>query len=90
LLSELITNAVQHGREPIAFSAACIDGTLRVEVFDANPSLAVRAPAIFGSDRGRGLNIVDALATRWGSEGAPEGKITWFEVTTKPGGWTDR
>jgi hypothetical protein len=29
---------------------------------------------------GRGLNIVDALATRWGSATSESGTLVWFEL----------
>ena len=29
---------------------------------------------------GRGLYLVDQLATRWGSRPTPDGKAVWFEM----------
>ncbi len=29
---------------------------------------------------GRGLELLDALATRWGSSGGPGGHTVWFEL----------
>jgi hypothetical protein len=34
----------------------------------------VRAPP------GRGLELVDALASRWGTLGGPDGRVVWFEL----------
>jgi hypothetical protein len=34
---------------------------------------------------GRGLRIVDMLATKWGHAGDELGRVVWFEVTAKPG-----
>ena len=29
---------------------------------------------------GRGLELLDALASRWGALGGPEGRVVWFEL----------
>ena len=75
--SELVTNAVLHGREPIAISASLTpvegDGTvpaqdLLIEVSDASPDLA-RTPRTGSRDPfaqgGRGLDLVAASADTW-------------------------
>jgi serine phosphatase RsbU (regulator of sigma subunit) len=59
-----------------------------VEVFDAD----LRLPRIRSADEddegGRGLYLVDQLATRWGSRPTKEGKAVWFEmpISGGPGG----
>lgn len=53
-----------------------------------------REPSPSGSDAmrgsGRGLMLVDALATRWGHAGGPGRRVTWFVVRwpedQQPGG----
>jgi hypothetical protein len=59
---------------------------VRVEVRDA----AAGPPRLQPHDplriRGRGLQLVDALATRWGWTGDPPGKVVWAEVPTS---WPD-
>ena len=55
--------------------------TVRVEVFDHNPTLPgmiARRPL---DESGRGLHLVQSLADCWGSEPLPDGKFTWFELT---------
>ncbi|MGW0778573.1 ATP-binding protein [Streptomyces sp. NPDC002835] len=78
IVAELAANAVQHGRVPGRdFRLTLlldVRGVLRIEVTDVCgerlPLMAV-APASgdeVGREGGRGLLIVDALATRWGVE----------------------
>ncbi|MCY0930307.1 ATP-binding protein [Streptomyces sp. H27-H1] len=90
LLSELVTNAVRHGRAPqgryIGVRLARYDGVLRVEVADAGPAVKL-APQVVADwdERGRGLAIVAALAARWGC--CPRlhgiGKAVWAEVPVR-------
>src|SRR5437660_12927088 len=79
LLSELVTNAVDHGRPPIEVRVA-LDHVFRIEVDDASPS----APRVQGPDRfrerGRGMLLVDALSSRWGVHPTTTGKTVWAEV----------
>jgi len=75
LTSELVTNAVVHGRGPIQL--------LRVEVGDGEPRLPDGPAKPTDSDvSGRGLMILERLADRWGSHSrrTPPGKVVWFEV----------
>lgn len=86
LLSELLSNAVIHTRTPpgrqIGVRIALYDGRLRVEVADANNTHPEPGKADTDDERGRGLAIIDALATRWGC--CPRlhaiGKATWAEL----------
>lgn len=76
LTSELCTNCVVHARTDyvLRVRAADADG-VRVEVRDDDPAL----PTV--TERGRGMRLVDALATDWGVERVGgEGKVVWFEV----------
>lgn len=88
LTSELVTNALRHGGGDIRVSLDCADGVLRVRVRDGS----ARHPAVRehlagrDADSGRGLLMVEKLATSWGS--TPElgsgGKTVWFRLRT---GW---
>ncbi len=80
VVSELVTNAVQHGEGPVLVRIVTGEPT-RVEVMDARPldGLAVAAP---DPDRqgGRGLFLVQALADAWGYAETPDGgKVVWAE-----------
>jgi hypothetical protein len=51
-----------------------------VEVFDPDLRLPRIRTAAETDEGGRGLYLVEQLATRWGSRPTPEGKAVWFEV----------
>jgi hypothetical protein len=51
-----------------------------VEVFDPDLRLPRIRSAGATDEGGRGLYLVEQLATRWGSRPTPEGKAVWFEV----------
>ncbi len=50
------------------------------EVFDSDLRLPRIRSAGENDEGGRGLYLVDQLATRWGSRPTPEGKAVWFEM----------
>lgn len=80
LASELVTNAVVHGRGPLVFVLEAAPSVVRVSVLDhaqATPTAVLTGPMAEG---GRGLAIVDALASRWGVERDGKGRWVWFEV----------
>jgi PAS domain S-box-containing protein len=56
-----------------------------VEVFDADLRLPRLRSADENDEGGRGLYLVDQLATRWGSRPTKDGKAVWFEMSIKPG-----
>jgi hypothetical protein len=56
-----------------------------VEVFDSDMRLPRIRSAGETDEGGRGLYLVDQLATRWGSRPTKNGKAVWFEVPVTPG-----
>ena len=83
VVSELVTNSLRHAGLPttatIRVSAALADGVLRIEVEDGGTSGAiVRREPNRDSSGGFGLNIIDALALRWGVERA-NSTLFWVE-----------
>ena len=79
LTSELVTNSVKYGPPAPASIGVCVEvarDRIRVEVADA-----AEGPVRLPSEGGRyGLKLLDALATRWDTERAGEGNLTWFEL----------
>jgi anti-sigma regulatory factor (Ser/Thr protein kinase) len=84
LTSELVTNAVLHGAPEITLSIRFEPAAMTVMVADAGPELPPSTVPTTGPDSvgGRGLMIVDAIATRWGitARTTGRGKIVWFEL----------
>ena len=84
LTSELVTNAVQHGRGPIRMSVACDGSSLTVRVADDGAEAPVVRDRDLDASRGRGMQLIEALATQWGTEpvGGGAGKAVWFTLHT--------
>lgn len=82
LVSELVTNALSHGRGPVRLCLAAWHGTLRCEVADQGGALPRRRPLSLGGETGRGMHLVDVLADRWGVDLRGPGKTVWFELPT--------
>jgi anti-sigma regulatory factor (Ser/Thr protein kinase) len=85
LVSELVTNAVVHGKGPIGLRISRDEGRVRVEVSDvgAQPAQLPQPIPDPPAEAGRGFFLLDALASAWGTRPAgrhgPE--TTWFELT---------
>lgn len=80
LVSELVTNALDHARGTIRLTLCCQDGLLRCEVEDAHPAAPRMRRARDDDERGRGLYMLDLLSCCWGSARTPAGKAVWFEL----------
>jgi anti-sigma regulatory factor (Ser/Thr protein kinase) len=83
LTSELVSNAVLHGRGRIVLRAQLDDDSVVVEVIDEGKGFEREVCRQELDDlHGRGLAIVDAQASRWGiHEGTTH---VWFELE-RPG-----
>jgi anti-sigma regulatory factor (Ser/Thr protein kinase) len=81
LASELVTNAIRHGAGPVGVHITWDDGGVRVEVDDDSPKLPVVQPLDhLDAVNGRGLALVDGLATGWGVLPRQTGKTVWFTL----------
>jgi anti-sigma regulatory factor (Ser/Thr protein kinase) len=68
VVSELVTNGVEHGRGTVRLNMRHVGGEITGSVCDGGSGF-VYTPRSLGHDdgpRGRGLPLVDALVTRWG------------------------
>jgi anti-sigma regulatory factor (Ser/Thr protein kinase) len=73
-VSELVTNAIEHGEPPITLTAVRTPEIIHVEVSDARHDMG--APR----QRSAGLRIVEAFSTAWGVVYRPnDGKVLWVE-----------
>ncbi|MEU0897237.1 SpoIIE family protein phosphatase [Streptomyces massasporeus] len=78
ILSELITNAIRHGAEPIRVRLL-YRRTLICEVSDASNTAPHLRRAASTDEGGRGLFLVAQLSQSWGTRYLPEGKVIWAE-----------
>ncbi|WP_432190327.1 ATP-binding protein [Streptomyces sp. Tue6028] len=87
LAAELLSNAVQHARQPyeggaqVTLTAYCMHDCLCVEVADPDPNPPVLRRARTDDESGRGLALIDAIADRWGVTERSDGKAVWFSCT---------
>jgi hypothetical protein len=80
--AEVITNAWEHTRATSKVSVRWTGSLLRVEVSDTSRRLPHASCPDDGDEAGRGLLLLEALSHRWGAHPSPQGKITWFEITS--------
>ena len=84
LVSEVVTNAVLHGEPDITLAMHVTGPGLGFVVTDSGEGRPVRPDHRPESDRpyGRGLFILDALATAWGvtDKNPTPGKSVWFDL----------
>lgn len=80
LISELVTNAVVHTGCPAVLRMLLGGPGVRVEVADVSDRAPARRQAAGDDTGGRGLELVDGLADRWGWQREGAGKRIWCEV----------
>ncbi|PRY10082.1 ATP-binding SpoIIE family protein phosphatase [Kineococcus rhizosphaerae] len=80
LVSEAVTNAVVHGRGPVRLVLDVDADRVHLEVSDAAPAAPVRREIDLEAVGGRGLQLIDALASAWGVRADPPGKTVWLDV----------
>lgn len=83
MVSELVANAILHTTTPVELVVVVDGSRARVEVHDGSPQLPVRKHYSTMSGTGRGLMMVDRMASRWGADPTPTGKSVWFEVDAR-------
>ena len=84
LASELVTNAVIHGRPTFKLAVHRRGSVIRVEVADGSPAPPQRRHYSATAGTGRGLALVDELSLSWGVETDTAGKVVWFELRVGP------
>lgn len=85
LTSEVVTNAVLHARTEVVVSVAVDAAVVVVEVSDGSPALPRPRRHDADSITGRGLDLVEMLATAYGTRpDAGGGKTVWFSLGGTP------
>lgn len=88
-VSELVTNAVLHGRTPLIVTVVTTSaGRIRIEVTDGSPLPPQQRRLSVLATTGRGLRLVASVSSEWGVHALPaqrgEGKTVWFEPVEEP------
>jgi anti-sigma regulatory factor (Ser/Thr protein kinase) len=78
--SELVANAVRHGRPPLDLDVRRVGAGWLVEVFDGEPAAPLARTVGQLAESGRGLLIVDRSTERSGWAPHGDGKVVWIEV----------
>lgn len=80
LASELLSNSVRHACDPLRLRLRRTRDELHIEVGDGSPVLPRARTAGPDEESGRGLALLDQLASTWGTLLAEEGKTVWFSL----------
>lgn len=80
LVSELMTNALLHARSGAEIVLHCGPDGVRIDVCDNSPLPPRLRHFSADAGTGRGLRLLDSLATDWGVEPLPGGKCVWFTL----------
>jgi anti-sigma regulatory factor (Ser/Thr protein kinase) len=80
VVSEMVTNAVEHSSGPVRLRVSTGRRHVTVAVSDSGSGSPWQGHVTDSSVRGRGLVIVDALCDSWGVERRPGGKTVWARV----------
>lgn len=90
-VSELVTNAILHGEQPISVRVRGTREHPHIEVMDSSREPPVLpGPEALGDDDdflltfGRGLDIVGRCSDAWGAEIEEDGKVVWFAPASEP------
>ncbi|AEN10847.1 MULTISPECIES: ATP-binding protein [unclassified Streptomyces] len=83
VVSELVTNSVEHGHGTVSLRVRHTGGELFVETTDDNPAPARLRPPTPDDERGRGLFLVSCLSQSWGV--SDDGRTTWASFHASSG-----
>lgn len=77
VVTELVSNAVRHAGGELVLNVALGKRFLHVSLRDGSPTPPRRRIPDAYRGGGRGLILIDALASGWGSTPVPGGKVVW-------------
>jgi len=82
LVSELVSNVVDHvgGEASLTVEVTLSGNWLRIAVVDGSAIHPVVQELSLDRPRGRGLRMLQIIASRWGSDQQGDGKRVWFEL----------
>ncbi|RSD15396.1 ATP-binding protein [Amycolatopsis eburnea] len=82
VVTELATNAHEHGAGPVTITASAdpVPCSVLLEVHDDGPERPVTGEPGAGTPHGRGLVLVRGLSRAWGVRGTGLGKTVWARI----------
>ena len=82
VVSELVTNALVHTDGQVRLDLTRINHLMRVAVADSSPRTPVKPTSIgWEATGGRGILLVEAMSTAWGTVPVSGGKQVWSEIS---------
>jgi anti-sigma regulatory factor (Ser/Thr protein kinase) len=85
VVSELVGNAVRHGRPPVGMRLRKAGRGVRVDVHDDEPTRPASPRVEADAESGRGMMLVDAVAADSGVDQIEgDGKVVWARVDPEP------
>jgi two-component sensor histidine kinase len=80
IVNELVSNAIDHARTACHITVRRSESIVRVLVADDSPLPPRIPPHDVNAARGRGLQMIKALSSRWGWTARHGGKTVWAVV----------
>ncbi|HEY8374190.1 MAG TPA: ATP-binding protein [Pseudonocardiaceae bacterium] len=80
-LTELVANAYRHTDSPLLLRLRRTEEDVLLEVEDGDPTLPGLRPCSTARPTGRGLVLLEALSTSWGTRPHEDGKTVWARFT---------
>lgn len=80
LTTELVNNAIVHARSEVLVTVTQRRSVVRVEVTDVGDGAFRPEDAGLGATHGRGLMLVEAMSSAWGTAVTSDSKTVWFEL----------
>jgi len=83
-MTELVTNSIKHGAGPVDVELKGDSDNLVLIVSDCSDKVPHRPDVSLETETGRGILILESLATRWGVQPEPGGgKTVWCEFASR-------
>jgi two-component sensor histidine kinase len=83
-MTELVTNSIKHGAGPVHVELTGDTDNLLLIVSDCSEAMPRRQELTGEAETGRGILILESLATRWGVQPEPTGgKTVWCEFAAR-------
>jgi anti-sigma regulatory factor (Ser/Thr protein kinase) len=83
LAGEVAANVVEHAHTGYEVRLIVEGSRARIEIADGSAVLPAVQDLAEDADRGRGLRLLQRLASAWGVEQRPDGKCVWFELESR-------